>query len=510
MNIFKWRILALSPVFLLSFLLLFLGASAAWYVQHLYQGLSDVLDLNVASVRAAEELEIGLREIRSSVNDFAFDDTQQDFGLIMQLKRDTDKWLREAEILATTSKEQELIRQIKAGYSHFFEELGRASTFRSDQPAKQTLRRLTTSILTKEIIAPTHEYLDFNEGTMVAVAQQHRIFSNRFALAMLIIGVCGSAGGFFAGHFSSRRMKRTMVELNLPLSAAAGKLAEVAGPIRLDTSLDLRELKRILEAIAREVEKVVMRLQTTQQEVMKSEKLAAIGRLAAGTAHEIRNPLMSIKLLIQATLATPQEVVLSEQELRLIEKEISRLERTVQNLLDFARPPVISRTNVSLRNLIQRCTDLVSGRASIQTINIRKSCQGADYFVEGDSEQLSQVILNLLINSLQSTPPAGEITVSMELEAATESRGERVKVSVQDTGLGIPEQILPVAFEPFISGKESGTGLGLSISKQIIEAHSGEVFAHNLDEGGAVVGFLLPRSSHYPHSIIGVPNSAAL
>jgi signal transduction histidine kinase len=103
----------------------------------------------------------------------------------------------------------------------------------------------------------------------------------------------------------------------------------------------------------------------------------------------------------------------------------------------------------------------------------------------------------LLINSLDATPAGGEVNVVLEHDLAPYTETQRFKVSVQDSGQGIPETVLPNVFEPFVSSKESGTGLGLSVSKQIIEAHHGEVFAANQSGGGAVVGFVIPAiTSH--------------
>jgi signal transduction histidine kinase len=304
------------------------------------------------------------------------------------------------------------------------------------------------------------------------------------------MGIVGSFGGFFAGLKASRRLRRSMVELNLPLSLAAGRLSEVVGPVRLSTSLDLEELKRVLEAMAGEVDKVVVRLQKSQEEVLRSEKLAAVGQLAAGTAHEIRNPLMSIKLLVQAALNDPDNSALNEGDYRLIVQEISRLEKTVQNLLDFAKPPLIERQRVGIESVISYCLSLISGRASIQNVSIKKDIKARSLEVEADSQQLQQVLLNLFINALDAMPEGGQLTLVVE-----QADSSQVKVSLKDSGGGIPENILPQMFEPFVSSKESGIGLGLSISQKIIEAHHGAMFAHNRASGGSTVGFSIPLAN---------------
>lgn len=488
------RATGFSLVLVLSTMLLVLGVSAAWYVQHLYKGLSDVLDLNVASVRAAEELEIALRDIHSRLYRVVYDRSAVDLEAIERLQGETDRWLGEAERLATTPREQELMQRVSRGYEHFKFELHRSLANPDQLEAQVEMRDLIDNILTKEIIVPTHEYLDYNEETMVSFAKKHRISSSRFSWVLLVTCVSGCFGGFALGMHASRRHRKQMVELNLPLSFAAGKLSEVLGPVRLATTLDLGELKRILEVMAEEVARLVTRLQKSHEKALQTEKLAAIGQLAAGTAHEIRNPLMSIKLLIQAALVNPQKSALSSDDLQLIEQEICRLERTVQSLLDYARPQCLARRPLSIKSLLKNCLALVEKQATLKGISVSEQLPSDLPLVEGDAQQLQQVLLNLLLNAVEAVPEGGQIRV--EVDQANDS--DQLEVRTLDNGHGIPENLLPQIFEPFTSTKRSGTGLGLSISKQIIEAHAGRIFAENLPGGGAMVAFTLPKAQNPP------------
>lgn len=491
------------PVFLLSLLLLIMGGGSAWYVNYLYQDLARVLDLNVASVRAAEELEIGLREIRTQLNEYIHGSAEIQTLEINSLFHSTDYWLAEAERLATTSHEQEIIVRLKAGYQHFFESMNQLLDTDEDQDVRNEFRPLINDIFTKEIIAPAHEYLEFNEATMVAVSKEHKIFSKRIANSLMVIAICGSFGGFGAGILVARRMARSLVDLSLPLTLAAGKLSEIVGPIRIATNVNLAELKNLLDIIAVEVERVVMRLQKTQEEILRSEKLAAIGQLAAGTAHELRNPLMSIKLLVQS--ATLRDELLKKDDLKMMEQELSRVERTIQNLLEFARQPQMSVEQLNPANLIDQCIRLVRGRAQIQGIAIQTNVSGGHVALRADPSHLTQVILNILMNSLDACSQGDQITISLKTEIGDgSSEFGYLKFSVEDTGKGIAPALLPRVFDPFVSDKESGTGLGLSICKQIVEAHKGEIFASNRPHKGAIVGFSLPISS-----IQGVSNDAS-
>lgn len=479
------------PVFLLSLLLLIMGGGSAWYVNFLYQDLARVLELNVASVRAAEELEIGLREIRSQLNEYIYGTADIETLEIRKLIESTDFWLAEAERLATTPHEQEIIVRLNAGYQHFSDNMNRLLDAAEDRDYRSQFRPLINEILTKEIIVPAHEYLEFNETTMLAVSQEHKVFSKRIANGLVLIGICGSIGGFGAGVLVARRMARSLVELKLPLTLAAGKLSEIVGPIRIATNVNMTELKNLLDVIAVEVERVVMRLQKAQEDMLRSEKLAAIGQLAAGTAHELRNPLMSIKLLVQS--AVLRDDPLKKDDLTMMEQELSRVERTVQNLLEFARQPQMSVEPINPADLIDQCLRLVQGRAQIQGVSIETQVESKSLPILADPSQLTQVILNILMNSLDACREGDAITITLKSEAngALPDRSS-VRITVEDTGKGIAPELLPKVFDPFISDKASGTGLGLSICKQIVEAHKGEIFASNRPPHGAMVGFTLP------------------
>ncbi len=479
------------PLYAISGLLLLLGVGGAWYVRQLYDDLSRALELNAASVRAAEELEISLREIRTVVYRSQLDETHED-GNLASLLMLTDRWMTEVSRLATTPEEQAIVKRLKKGYQRFLAALEKNQERPQSAESNRKSDAQIDNILTREIILPAHEYLDYNENVMLSTVKEHRVSSSRISLMLLFVAICGSLGGFAAGVAAFRRTRRTMVDMNVSLSMTTHRLNEVVGPIELAPNLNMQELRHVLDAIAIEVERVVTRLQRSQQEVLRSEKLAAIGQLAAGTAHEIRNPLMSIKLLVQSGLEKGRGGI-KEDDLLMIEQEICRLEKTVQTLLDFSKPPKIFPRRISIARLIDYCLMLVRGRAEIQKVKIRSLSQAHDLEVLGDFQQLQQVLLNILLNSLDASPQGAAITVTWANEPAL----GRVRLEVQDTGRGIPENLLPQIFEPFFSSKDAGTGLGLSISKQIVEAHGGEIFARNQVNSGAIVGFFLPTFGHF-------------
>jgi signal transduction histidine kinase len=224
---------------------------------------------------------------------------------------------------------------------------------------------------------------------------------------------------------------------------------------------------------------------------MHQDQLAALGQLAAGLAHELRNPLTSIKTLVEAARGSGGENPLDDQDLQVIEEEIARLDETLQSFLDYARPPKLTRRRVDVRDVIDRTVQLVGPRAERQFVNVLSRLP--DHPVEAilDPEQLRQVLLNLLLNAVDALSGGGRVTISLVEEAET----GLIRLTVEDDGPGIREELLGRLFEPFVSTKPSGTGLGLTVCRRIIDGHGGSITAENRPEGGARFTILLPRQT---------------
>jgi two-component system sensor histidine kinase HydH len=216
----------------------------------------------------------------------------------------------------------------------------------------------------------------------------------------------------------------------------------------------------------------------------------AIGQVAAGVAHELRNPLTSIKGLVQVNLREANARGLPAEDLGVIEHEIRRMERTLQTFLDFARPPQPDRRRLSPASVVERVFTLVGGRAKKQQVALRFLSPDTPVWVEADQDQLQQLLLNLVLNALDAMPQGG--TVEIDLRPPRDSH---VELAVRDTGPGIAPSILPKVFETFVSSKETGVGLGLPVSRRIAEDHGGSLSAYNLPEGGACFVVRLPAAN---------------
>jgi signal transduction histidine kinase/CheY-like chemotaxis protein len=231
------------------------------------------------------------------------------------------------------------------------------------------------------------------------------------------------------------------------------------------------EIKRWSEELEHKVEERTQELRAAQEQLLQSEKLASIGQLAAGVAHEINNPMGVILGFAQGILKTLPEDDPLRRPLTTMEKESLRCKRIVQNLLDFARhsEPTPSPTNIN--ELIDSFCDLVEHQTSLQNIKLVKGYDPALPSIMADPNQLQQVFINIMLNAHQAMPHGGTLRIT------TRTVGSELQVIFADTGTGIPAENIPNVFDPFFTTKEvgEGTGLGLSVSYGIVKAHGGDI-----------------------------------
>jgi len=229
-------------------------------------------------------------------------------------------------------------------------------------------------------------------------------------------------------------------------------------------------------------------VQSLKREVETSRRLASLGRLAAGVAHEIRNPLSSIKGFATYFKERYRDNPDDQKTSEIMIQEVDRLNRVITQLLEFARPPVIQKKRASLQSLIQHSLRMIERQASAKEIQVLSHLPSDVKEVDLDPDGINQVLLNLYLNAIEAMERGGRLTVSLYRE----ERSPWVKIMVSDTGKGISKEDLEHVFDPYFTTKQSGTGLGLAIVHKIIEAHRGEVRAESEIGRGTTVSILLP------------------
>jgi len=228
---------------------------------------------------------------------------------------------------------------------------------------------------------------------------------------------------------------------------------------------ELKELNRTLE---KRINDAMKELEENQRQLMQSEKLAALGQIAAGMAHELRNPLTSIKILLYSLI---EEFNINEkrpEDVEVIKGEIGKMEELIRRFLDFARPssPVLEKVNVN--EVIEGVISLFGYQMKENDIVLRMNLSPKAEIM-ADKDHLRQLFLNLILNAIQAMPQGGELRIKTRI-----SDGVLI-TTIRDTGGGIPKSIMDRIFEPFFTTKEEGIGLGLSIVDRIVKEHNGRI-----------------------------------
>jgi two-component system, NtrC family, sensor histidine kinase HydH len=298
----------------------------------------------------------------------------------------------------------------------------------------------------------------------------------------------GLAAPLFTAAVQSVHIRETWVPmhsyavgqiLEIPLFCAAGVLCGILVERE-------RKQREQLTRTTKQLNEVYLQLQHNFDQMKRAERLYAVGQLAAGLAHEIRNPLASIA---GASGILQRNAHLEETHLKVlavIDKECQRLNRLLSNFLDFARPRPPKYQTVDVGALLQPVVELGMHAIGSQPIRIRKELAAGLPSIDCDPDLLRQLLLNLIINAIQSMPSGGDVAVSAAL------RSGKMCLRVSDEGVAISPENREKIFDPFFTTKEGGTGLGLSVAHQIVEQHEGVLTAEANPSKGMTFTTLLP------------------
>jgi two-component system NtrC family sensor kinase len=249
-----------------------------------------------------------------------------------------------------------------------------------------------------------------------------------------------------------------------------------------------RSLEKKVQERTVELEDKNLLLVKTQGELVRAEKLAAVGELAAGVAHEINNPMAIIRGNAEVLLIDLQPGHQNREEAEIIAQQVARVERIVGNLLSFARHQRRSLKPVSLDKILEEILQQVRHHVPLDGIDVRREYGMGTTVIDGDENQLRQVFTNLIVNAVQSMEQGGILTVRTVIDSET----WMCRVEIGDTGNGIPPEQIKDIFTPFFTTRETGTGLGLSVSYGIVRNHGGMIAVLSEPGEGSLFTVTLP------------------
>jgi signal transduction histidine kinase len=476
-----------TPAVAIGLLLFGACLASAWYVSRLQSNLASVLTAHVSSQKAAQELEIRVRQLRYHSFLYLLDPTPDRRKRITEDHDAFAAAVRLAQESARTQEQLDCIARIEKGYQQYDSALDDEIARTAAGGTRADLVRIATAHPLTNIVEPSQELLALNKDMMDSISDESQRVARQAKWTLILIGFLGPAGGVIAGFGIARGLSRSIYQLSVRVRDMAQSLDQDVASVSVEADGDLQTLDRQLQHVVRRVEEVTERQQRHQREMLRAEQLAAVGTLAAGVAHELRNPLTAVKMLVEGALRSENRKPLDFGDLQVIHREIARLEQTIQGLLDFARLPAPQRGPCDLRAIVGEAADLVRVRSRAQKVELAVRCPDSAVDAEVDAAQVRTVLVNLFLNALDAMPSGGRLEVSLET-----APGEEVRLCVADTGGGISPEMLERLFTPFTTTKATGTGLGLSISRRIVEEHGGRLVVANRREGGACFTITLP------------------
>lgn len=491
----SWNQLLL-PTVLVGCMWLICSSATTYAIMWLERGYQSVLNENVPTIESVGEMQHALWSLQDSIFKNAVKSPAtrpSDLTSAESIAEFRDA-LDKSERTALTERERMLVEQIRKTFADYLTDLRNAPLVDDDPiPGERAFE------LAAQISELSNQLLEMNQGFI----REHTVFyeswSRRIRWAGMTLTVIGPLLGMWLGFRAADRLKQRITRLRVTLASVSGEL----GPIEVlpePAEDELVDLDQQATNAAHRIRDILKQLASARGDALRNERLAAVGQLAAGVAHELRNPLTSVKLLVQTAAAQAAPQGEDRQHFQVIQSEIERMERTIQSLLDFARPSVQHRIRHDLKATVARAINLVQPRAERDrvTISVEPGATGGHLPVTGDPDLLHQVFINLLLNGMEAMPSGGLLMVSFEEQPANESDADGRclwRVLVRDCGPGIPPAETEHIFEPFVTTKARGTGLGLAVSRRIIDEHHGQLTAQNHPDGGAVFVVELPFAS---------------
>ena len=358
-----------------------------------------------------------------------------------------------------------------------------AEKMRLDQ-VRQTLQTANASPVTQDVMLSGKHYKVFYRllpfGRFYCLLRpMEEIEDAKRALIWSMLGIAILVTGLVA--FISQRIGKNITEPIIDLVGFTEQVAEG----NLNDQCEIKTQDEIGD-LALAFNQMTRNLQQSRDKLIQAERLATAGKMSASFAHEIRNPLSSMRMLSQLLMQKPEMSAEQRQSLQYILEEIERIDNIVKGLMDFARPTTLNLAEQPLVPTLQAVLSLMEANLTHHQIRLVLEFAPDLPDLQFDSDKIKQAFMNVVLNAMEAMPQGGTLSVTtFKLE-------DGISIKVTDTGDGIPEADIEHLFEPFFSRKDKGTGLGLANVKRILEEHGGTVEIESALNEGATVSMWLP------------------
>lgn len=461
------------------------GLASTWYINRLQADLARAVRYDAAGMAAAVDIQVELRHLRVHTLVLVADATAGRREVVRADFARIESALGALRLAAPAAEDAPLVAAIERDYAAYKDRLALDRLPSSTGPMSDVARWSDDHHMA-DLLAACRELADRQRGRMEAGLERTEAQTAWAGRVLVGLGLTGVLAGLLSGYATARALSRRVARLSVHVRAVQAHLDQEVGAMTVDRPGRPGDLDEELDRVVGRVKEVCQKLQEQERELLRAEQLAAVGQLAAGVAHEVRNPLTGVKLLLQAAARPHGPTLLTPDRLDILLGEVARIERTVQGLMDFARTPPPDRRPYDLRTLAADAVEAERGRAEAKAVALRLDTPAAPLGAVVDRDQMLSLLTNLLSNAIDASPPGGEVV----LRVGSTPGGAEVEVT--DAGPGIDPALAGRLFTPFATTKPTGTGLGLTVARRVAKDHGGTLTAAPRSARGTAFTLTLP------------------
>jgi len=456
--------------------------------------LSRIIDEYMGGLQMAQSLEIALVNQKGFASYYLLDGDPDWLVQMAEYRHIFEDKLEKTKRIATTLEEKRVLDLIESEYAKYIATKDQVVGYYKSgnyETGKALHERARESFFEILKLCEAGKKL-FNDKAQKAKiqslnqAKKLRIIAGSAVMIILFLGVILT---FLLLHDILEPIRRLTVETDRHDGTQRSSNDEVTA------------LSRSVYDLRKEYDQTQVELEKSREHLLQSEKLALVGKLAAGTSHSIRNPLTSVKMRLFSLSRSLDLNGDQKEDFDVISEEIDHIDTIVQNFLEFSRPPRLKLQPVSPSDIVDQSIQLLQHRLESYEVFIKIQRNERLPLVQVDPEQLKEVLVNIIVNACEAMGQGGSIIIYEE--TVVEGQTQRAAViRLSDNGPGIPDAIQSKILEPFFTTKEEGTGLGLSIATRIVQEHGGRLDVVSKEGQGATFIITLPRKglNHDDHS----------
>jgi signal transduction histidine kinase len=482
-------LIILAGFVLISFLL---GLVLVWYTFRIEGLIASITEKDLSAFHQAEALENTLMKQKGLVSYFILDGNPGWLNQQEGLRRAFLDQLTRIRAASETAIQSKILDEIEVEYKHYTTKKDNVvELFRSGNPTDGAVEHLDAHVHFESLMRLCERFKQFHtDRIQSAKADSHAQAQRLRVLALAAIFISAGLTLLLAFVF--------VYQILEPLRRLTLEADRNGEPAR--TEDEVKTLSRRVRVLLHNVDHTQSELEKSRESLAQAEKMALVGKLAASMAHSIRNPFTSVQMRLFSLSRSMDLDDVQKEDLEVISSEIRHIDTIVQNFLEFSRPPKLKMQDSSPSSVVDAALRLLRYRLKSYDVTVTVNRPAPLPTARIDTEQLREVVVNLIVNACEAMPPGGSIAI----EERTETHpylGPTTVIVVRDNGPGIPAHLREKIFQPFFSTKEQGTGLGLSIAQRIITEHGGRLEVESTEGHGAAFIIILPCQELIHHEL---------